>query len=176
MALCRQRRSVRWFVPEVVPEALVERAVAAAAQAPSACNRQPFLYRYFGVPSDAARIAGIALGTSGYAQNVPALVVVLGDLGAYPYERDRHLVYIDASLATMQFMLALESQGLASCPINWPDIEACERQMAWELALPSHIRPVMLVALGYPDPGGGVPFSAKKPVAMLLRRTNHYDG
>jgi nitroreductase len=175
LALCRQRRSVRWFLPQVVPESLVERAVAAAAQAPSACNRQPFLYRYFGQSTDAARIASIALGTAGYAQNIPALVVVLGDLAAYPYERDRHLVYIDAALATMQFMLALETQGLASCPINWPDIESCERKMTEALALPAHIRPILLVALGYPDPVGGVPFSAKKPVDMLLRRDNTYD-
>lgn len=176
LALCRQRRSVRWFLPQTVPDELLRKALAAAAQAPSACNRQPFLFRYFGEPAEAARIAGIALGTAGYAHNVPALVVVLGDLGAYPFERDRHLIYIDAALAAMQFMLALETLGLASCPINWPDIEACERRMDAALGLPRHLRPVMLIALGYPDPTGGVPYSAKKSVATLLRRDNHYDG
>jgi nitroreductase len=165
---------VRWFEQRTVPRQLVEQALAAAAQAPSACNRQPFLFRYFERPEDAQRVAGIAMGTSGYAQNIPALVVVLGDLSCYPEERDRHVPYIDASLAAMQFMLALETLGLASCPINWPDIEYRERLMDRELALPRYLRPVMLIALGYPDPQGGVPFSAKKPVEALLRLENDY--
>ena len=174
MQLCRQRRSVRWFEQRPVPREPVEMALAAAAQAPSACNRQPFLFRYFDRPDDAQRIAGIAMGTTGYAHNIPALVVLLGDLSCYPEERDRHVPYIDASLAAMQFMLALETLGLASCPINWPDIEYRERLMERELALPRHLRPVMLIALGYPDPQGGVPFSAKKPVEALLRLDNDY--
>jgi len=174
LALCRRRRSVRWFEQRPVPRELVLRALDAAVQAPSACNRQPFLYRYFGEPGDAARVAGIAMGTTGYASNVPALVVVLGDLSCYPEERDRHVAYIDASLATMQFMLALETLGLASCPINWPGIEYRERLMDRELDLPAHLRPVMLVAIGYADPAGGVPFSAKKPREALLRERNDY--
>ena len=172
--LCRQRRSVRWFEQRRVPVDLVTKALDAAVQAPSACNRQPFLFRYFDDPADAHRIAAIAMGTTGYAQNVPAIVVLLGDLGCYPEERDRHVAYIDASLAAMQFMLALETLGLASCPINWPDVEQLERAMAEALDLPWHIRPVMLIALGYPDPQGGVPFSAKKPSQSLLRTSNDY--
>ena len=175
LALCRQRRSVRWFEQRAVPREPVLKALQAAAQAPSACNRQPFLFRYFDRPEDAQRIAGIAMGTTGYAGNIPALVVLLGDLGCYPEERDRHVPYIDASLAAMQFMLALETLGLASCPINWPDIEGRERVMDRELALPRHLRPVMLIALGYPDPAGGVPFSAKKSSELLLRSENDYE-
>ena len=174
LALCRQRRSVRWFHPDPVPRDLVMKAVQAAAQAPSACNRQPFVFRYFERAEDARRIAGIAMGTTGYAGQLPALVVVLGDLSCFPHERDRHVPYIDASLATMQLMLALETLGLASCPINWPDVESLERRMQRELGLPSHLRPVMLLALGYPDPQGGVPHSAKKPPQALLRLDDDY--
>jgi nitroreductase len=169
MALCRQRRSVRWFLPEPVPRERVLKAVEAAAQAPSACNRQPFFFRYLEQPADAQRVAAIAMGTTGYAGHLPALIVVVGDLSCFPHERDRHVPYIDASLATMQLMLALETLGLASCPINWPDVEALERRMQRELGLPPHLRPVMLLALGYPDPRGGVPHSAKKPPQSLLR-------
>ena len=174
LGLCRQRRSVRWFEQRRVPSDLVSKALDAAAQAPSACNRQPFLFRYFDDPADAHRIASIAMGTTGYAQNVPAIVVLLGDLSCYPEERDRHVVYIDASLAAMQFMLALETLGISSCPINWPDIEVRERAMAEALDLRWHLRPVMLIALGYPDPQGGVPFSAKKQGESLLRTSNDY--
>lgn len=174
LALCRQRRSVRWFRPAPVARELVLKAVQAAAQAPSACNRQPFLFRYFERAADARRIAAIAMGTAGYADNIPALIVVIGDLSCFPHERDRHVPYIDAALATMQLMLALETLGLASCPINWPDVEALEQRMQRELGLPPHLRPLMLLALGQPDPQGGVPHSAKKPPESLLRLDDDY--
>lgn len=174
LALCRQRRSVRWFLDRPVRGELVLQAMTAAAEAPSACNRQPFLFRYLGDAATATRVAGISMGTTGYAHNIPALVVVLGDLSCCPEERDRHVVYVDAALAAMQFMLALETLGLSSCPINWPDVERLERRMDAALQLPRHIRPVMLIAIGYADPEGGVPCSAKKPADTLLRLDDDY--
>lgn len=96
-------------------------------------------------------------------------MVVVGDLSAYPYERDRHLIYVDASLASMQLMLALETLGLSSCPINWPDIEVMERGMAEVLDLSFHERPIMLISVGYPDPTGNIPFSQKKSSDSMIR-------
>jgi nitroreductase len=174
MSLCRQRRSVRWFRQTPIPRELIDKAVGAAAEAPSACNRQPFLFRLFDEPEQAARIASIAMGTGGYAHQIPALIVVLGDFSSFAHERDRHLPYIDGALASMQLMLALETLGLASCPINWPDVEALEQRMDRALELPRHIRPIMLMAVGYPDPEGGVAHSEKKPVSLLLRTSNDY--
>lgn len=165
--LCQRRRSVRWFLAEPVPQPLLQQAVQAAALAPSACNRQPFMFIQLN-GADAATAAGFAMGTSGFSSQIPTLLVVVGDLSAYPAERDRHVIYIDGALASMQLMLALDTLGLASCPINWPDVEALERKMDAFLRLQPWQRPVMLIAIGYPDPAGGVPFSAKKSVGQLL--------
>lgn len=167
MALCQRRRSVRWFLPDAVPQSLLEEAVQAAALAPSACNRQPFQFIQL-EGADAATVAGFAMGTTGFAQQIPTLLVVLGDLSAYPAERDRHVIYIDGALASMQLMLALDTLGLASCPINWPDVEVLERKMDAYLKLQPWQRPVMLIAIGYPDPTGGIAYSAKKTVGQLL--------
>jgi nitroreductase len=155
-----------------VPEDLIKKALLTALQAPSACNRQPFFFRYFDNPTDAARVASIAMGTTGYAHQIPALLVLLGDWSCFEDERDRHLPYIDGSLAAMQLMLALETLGLASCPINWPDLEPLERKMERELNLPPYIRPIMLIAVGYPDPDGGVAYSAKKSPESVLQKGN----
>jgi nitroreductase len=112
------------------------------------------------------------MGTTGYAHQIQSLVVLLGDWSCFEDERDRHLPYIDGSLAAMQFMLALETLGLASCPINWPDLEPLERKMEHELNLPPYIRPIMLIAVGYPDPDGGVAYSAKKSPESVLQKGN----
>ena len=167
--LCRRRRSVRWYDGRAVPRDLLEQAVEAAAQAPSACNRQPFRFSIFDNPEDAAKVGAITNGTAGFSQNFPCLIVVVGDLSAYPFERDRHLIYVDASLASMQLMLALETLGLSSCPINWPDIEVMERGLAEVLNLSYHERPIMLISVGYPDPKGNIPFSQKKSSDSMIR-------
>ena len=88
--------------------------------------------------------------------------MIVGDLSAYPYEKDRHIIYIDSALAAMQFQLALETLGLASCTINWPDIERHEKIMAQELCLEPYERPTMLLSAGYPEESASVPYSEKK--------------
>lgn len=166
-ALMRRRRSIRWFTDAPVDRDLIDAAVAAAAQAPSACNRQPFRFHFFDQRDDIDRVAAIPMGTRGFAHQIPVLGVLVGRLDAFFDERDRHLIYIDGSLAAMAFMLGLEAQGLASCPLNWPDIDAKERAMANELGLAPYERPIMLFAIGHPDPEGLVAASAKRPVEDL---------
>lgn len=170
-SLFLRRRSVRWYQQKPVELELIRKAVNIATLAPSACNRQPYRFDLLSQPSDAAEIASCAMGTTGFADNIPCLIVVVGDLSCYPAERDRHVVYIDASLAAMQLMLALETLGLSTCPINWPDIEMREALLQRKLGLAYHERPVMLMAVGYAAAEGGVPFSQKKTDELLLRDT-----
>lgn len=169
LELCLQRRSVRWYLDKDVPKDLIYKAVDLATQAPSACNRQPFEFYLFNTKEQAQKIGGLAMGTAGFSHNFNCIMVVVGDLAAYPYERDRHVIYIDGSLAAMQLALALETLGLGSCMINWPDVEHLESKMANELNLKANQRPIMLISIGYPDPNGGIPFSAKKPSTVLIK-------
>jgi nitroreductase len=165
----KRRRSVRWYQDKTVPLDLIEKAVAGASLAPSACNRQPYKFHLTRDPELASEIADIAMGTGGWAHAIPALIVVVGNLSAYPKERDRHVIYIDGALAAMQLMLALDSLGLSSCPINWPDIETLERRMDKALGLEEYERPVMLISVGYAESDGGIPFSDKKSSNVLIK-------
>lgn len=167
--LMQQRRSVRWFTEEPVPTDLVAQAIQMASQAPSACNRQPFFVKMSQVPAQAASIAKLAMGTSGFAENIRCLCVIVGDQSCYEAERDRHVIYVDGGLFAMQLMLALETLGLSSCPINWPDIESLELKIQRRLKLAVFHRPVMLLAVGYADQNGGIPASVKKTSDQLLQ-------
>lgn len=169
LTLFQRRRSVRWFQPVPVPAELIQQAVAAASLAPSACNRQPFQFYLADNPDKAADIAKCAMGTVGFAENFQCVIAVVGDLSAYPEERDRHVIYIDGALAAMQLMLACETLGLSTCPINWPDIEAREQLLAKKLMLEYHQRTVMLLAVGYAEPDGGIAFSQKKTNSILIK-------
>lgn len=166
-ALSRRRRSVRWFLERPVPRELIDQALLAAAEAPSACNRQPYIFRIFDDPELVQRVAALPMGTKGFAHNFPAIAVVVGQLRAYFDPRDRHVIYIDGSLAAMGFMYALETLGLSSCPINWPDIPRREAAMQRLLGLEDDQRPIMLIAFGYPDPEAEVAYSRKRSLERL---------
>lgn len=163
-----RRRSVRWYVQRSVPRDALEMLVDAAAYAPSACNRQPFRFVIADSPPGAVEIAKCAGGTGGFADNLQTVIVVVGDLSAYPEERDRHLIYIDGALASMQLMLSAETMGLSTCPINWPDVRPAERRIEELLDLLGHERVIMLIAVGYGDPEGEVPYSQKKSSSDLV--------
>lgn len=168
--LCEGRRSVRWFENKLVPKDVIDAAIDVATTAPSACNRQPFKFYVFDTPEMAREMGSIPMGTAGFSNNFQAIIVVVGDLSAYPFEKDRHLIYIDTGLAVMQLQLALETQGLGSCTINWPDIERHERLMAEKLDLHGYERPVLLLAIGYPKKESLVPYSAKKNSRDMIER------
>ena len=161
-ALAYRRRSVRWFLPAPVEKEKIDRALRVAGLSPSACNRQPYFFRIYDKRELIQEILRLPGGVGGYASNVPNLAVIVGQLRNFAHERDRHLIYIDSSLAAMSFLFALEAQEIASCCINWPDIAERERQMSSILGLSPDERPIMLIALGYPDPAGMVPHSVKK--------------
>ena len=167
-----RRRSVRWYQDKKVPRELIEKAAAIASFAPSACNRQPYSFHYCDQPDKVTRMASAAGGATGFADNIPAIIAVVGDLSAYPKGRDRHLIYVDGSLAAMQFMLALQTLGLASCSINWPDAEKNEQRIRKVIELEDYERIVMLMAIGYADETGGIPYSQKKPPNLVIKDIN----
>jgi nitroreductase len=167
--LARKRRSVRWFLDQPVPRVLIDQAITLAAQSPSACNRQPFRFLVFDQPELVREVSELPGGTAGYNHNFPSIIVVLGRLRNYFHERDRHLIYIDGSLAAMSFVYAAETLGLSTCCINWPDYPDREKKAREVLKLDPDERPVMFIAVGYPDPEGAVPYSSKKPLPELRR-------
>jgi nitroreductase len=164
-----ERRSVRWFEDRPVAQEIVEQAVEAAGWAPTACNRQPYRFHAFYGVENAGDVARLAGGTAGFDKNIQCLIVVVGDLSNYVEERDRHLIYIDASLAAMQLMLALQALGLSTVPINWPDVEEREIKLQTRLQSAPYERPIMMIGVGYGKPQGKIPYSQKKPVHLMLQ-------
>lgn len=162
LALSHSRQSVRWFEDRTVSRTLVDNAIDVAMQAPSACNRLPYRFLVIDDKELISRVAAIPGGTKGYVHNLVGLVAVVGDLSAYAHSRDRHLIYVDSSLATMSFLFAMQSQGVATCCINWPDSQEADSKMESIFGLKPYERTVMLVAYGYPLSSGMVPGSGKR--------------
>lgn len=167
LALSTQRRSNRWFKNKKIPRDIIDKAMMVARQAPSACNRLPYEFKVFDDPELVKQVVNIPFGTGGYAHQVPAIVVIVGKLDGYFSPRDRHNIYVDSSLAAMSFMFALETLGLSSSVVNWPDFEPLEIKMQKALGLDPSERVIMSIVFGYPDEKGGIPFSQKKSLEVI---------
>jgi nitroreductase len=166
-SLVHRRKSTRVFLKKPVPRDLVDKALEVAAMSPSSCNRQPMHYRIYDEPELCREMAHLPLGTLGFADNIPMICALTGDLSAYFYERDRHSIYVDGCLSAMLFMLALETVGLSSCPLNWAEIDELDRKFENKIGIPKHERAIMFIAIGYPDSKGYVAFSEKKDLDLL---------
>ncbi len=162
------RRSTRWFKQTFVCRTKIKQAIAIASQAPSACNRQPYEFYVVDQQPLLSQVSKLAIGGGGFASNIPCLIAVVGDYSCYEHERDRHVIYIDASLAAMQFMQALPTLDLASCPMNWPELSVVDKKIAGLLKLPTYKKTIMLIAVGEPELDGGIPYSQKKTADQLV--------
>jgi nitroreductase len=174
LSLSMHRRSVRWYTNKKVSRKDIDDALLVARQSPTACNRLPYEFRIFDDPDLVKKVANTPFGTGGYADNIPVIAVLIGKLDSYFSIRDRHAIYVDTSLAAMSFAFALETKGLSSCMINWPDFEPLEHKMQKLLKLRVDERPIMLMAIGYADPDSLVAFSQKKSLTGI-RRYNFED-
>ena len=106
-------------------------------------------------------ISGLAPGARSFAEGIPMIAVIVGDLSAYEYEKDRPAIYVDGSLASMCFILGLEAQGISSCCLNWPDEAHLNSQAKKLLNLKSYQKIIMMLSIGYADEHVKVPFSQK---------------
>ncbi len=167
--LALARKSVRWYKQRPLPRDIIDKAVEVARFAPSACNRQPFEFRVYDDPLMISKIGSLASGASGLYQNYPCLIVLVGRLRAFPKASDRHIIYIDASLAAMSMIFAFETMGIGSCVVNWPDVPDREKAIRTAMGLEPDERVVMMISAGYPDPAGDVCWSERKPVGELRR-------
>lgn len=167
LALAHQRRSVRWFEDRPVPRELIDKALVVGREAPTACNRLPYEFLVFDDADAVQKVASIPFGAGGYGHQIPTVIVVKGRFDSYFSPRDRHVPYVDASLAAMGFMLALETLGLSSSVINWPDFEPLEMKMQKTLGLAPYERVVFLIAVGYPRPDALVASSPKKSLDVM---------
>jgi len=166
-ALAEQRSSTRWFRHKSVPHEKLDKAFRIALQSPSACNRQSFEYKVFDRPETLQQILQPPLGVTGYRDNIPCLVVLIGRHQGYFKESEKNVPYIDASLSAMAFQFALETIGLASCTINWPAIYSEHKRINEIINLDEDEFVITLMAVGYPDPNGKIPYSNKKSIDKI---------
>ncbi|HHV79520.1 MAG TPA: nitroreductase family protein [Firmicutes bacterium] len=146
----RERRSVRSFEQKLIPDAIINRLIEAAVQAPTAGGVEP--WRFFVVLNEKIRtcLSEAAFGQK-FVAAAPCVIVVCG----VPAEaekaygrRGRELYLIqDTAAAVENILLAATALGLGTCWVGAFDEGRAARCLNLD---PSVIRPLAIIPLGYP--------------------------
>jgi len=164
-----QRRSVRRWSDKPVDKSMLRSLVEAALWGPSSCNRQPTKFLFVEDSSKRALLIATATGASGFTEYAPVICVLLNDIRAYTGPCERHLAYIDTSIAAENLALAAHELGLGAVWLNWalPDV-ASEKQVREALGIPPWYAMIGLIALGYPDETASCPPPARREVDEVI--------
>lgn len=166
--LSLSRRSTRNFSNKPVEQALVDKAAQVAQLSPSACNRQPWKLHIYDRREDIDQMLALQNGNRGFGHKVPVLGVMCCDLGTFFDSTERNEPHLDGGLFLMTFILALQSQGVASCCLNWcvnPDKDILAHKTG---NIPSNERILTFLAIGYAEEDTFVPLSARRPLSDVL--------
>lgn len=145
----KERRDIRDFRPEPIPEDILKKILDSAIQSPSAGNIQDWEFILVKNPRTKSLLAEAALDQD-FVAEAPLLIVVCSDLNRVSSsygERGKSLYSVQNSAAAIEnLLLAAWDLGIGSC---W--VGAFREQRVREiLVLPEHIRPLAIIPLGYP--------------------------
>lgn len=157
--ITEKRRSIRAFADRPLEEEKLQRILELTSQAPSAGNLQAHEIYVVTDRQQKQALAKASLGQD-FVAAAPVVLVFCAhperSAGRYG-ERGRLLYSLqDATIACTYAMLAVTDLGLATVWVGAFGDEAVSRA----IALPSHLRPVALLPIGY---------GAEQPVATPRR-------
>jgi nitroreductase len=143
LEVIRRRRSVRQYTTQPLDDSQIRLLLEAAMCAPSANDNRPW---HFVVVRDAALRAelGRVHQWAGMAAQAPVVFVICGD-----EQRSDHWVE-DTSAATENLLLQATNMGLGGVWIGIYPRSPREDYVRSVMGLPTHLRVLCLVPLGYP--------------------------
>ena len=156
----RTRRAVRAFGDDPVSVSDIRRIIAAARWASSAGNLR--IHRFF-VTRDQARIELVSAIGPGFYGRPPALIVICTNLEASRaagMHDDKEEIRIDVGTAAMNMQLMAHALGLGTTVVT----SVSRSGLAAALELPSHMRPELILQLGYAAPQAGPSFGTGKRI------------
>lgn len=151
------RRAVRKYLPEGIPDSVVEELIDLARHAPSSLNGQP--WHFIVVKNDVTKKQLVDIKNkycppekqnykADFLQKAPVVIVVCVDKKT-SYNREVE----NGVLATANIILGAYSKGLGSVYMSAysKDAPRTSEEIRRILAIPSNIDPITIIPLGYPD-------------------------
>jgi len=152
LKVIKERRSVRTYDDRKVSKEMMERLIEAGQWAPSPSNVQS--WRFVAVQED-GQLATLKTLSPGFPKQATAAIVICSDerdVQSFAGTSAQILVAEEAAMAGQNMLLMAHALGLGACAVA----SFSETGIRALLELPDHIRPILVVALGFPK---------KQPVA-----------
>jgi len=143
MKAIRDRRSIRKYKTDPVPDRDIEYVLEAARLAPSWGNRQ--CWRYIVVTDEASKKR---ITQRDWAAQAPVVIVGCADPIKAGNKDGKPYYMLDMGSSMEHLMLAATERGLGTC---WIGGQFDEKTVREALNIPENIRVVALTPLGYPD-------------------------
>ena len=143
----KNRKSVRSYKPDRVPEDVLLRIMEAARLAPSWANKQCWRYVIVDDPGLISRVAPGMVKSFG----APLMIVLCADPAQSGQREGKDYYLVDAAISMEHLVLAASAEGLGTCWVAGRLEEAVIRQA---LGVPDNLRVVAITPLGYPAEGG----------------------
>ncbi|MFQ6073912.1 MAG: nitroreductase family protein [Candidatus Bathyarchaeia archaeon] len=149
--MVKTRRSIRRYKPDPVSDEIIRQLIDAARHAPSADDIQPWEFivvRDKQVKEELSKTHA----WSRFVKDAPVCIVALGNERLSP-----SYFAIDTTCAIQNLLLASHSLGLGACWVAVYDLHnpSYERHVRTVLNVPSHLRVVAMIPVGYPDEKAG---------------------
>jgi FMN reductase [NAD(P)H] len=177
------RRVVRRYTEQDVPDSLLDALLAAAQSAPAKSDLQQYSVV---VMRDRPRIKQIAdwIGTMDWIATAPVFLIWCGDMRRGQRLCDMHGMphannnldtflntAVDCSLAMGAFMAAAEAVGLGTCPISY--VRSHIERVSPLLGLPAGVYPVAGLTVGWPV--FRRPTSMRLPPTVVVHKERYDD-
>jgi len=139
------RRSIREYTAQLVPDDAIRELLAAAMNAPSASNQQPW---QFVVVTERKQLDALvtALPYGQMLKRAPLAIAVCGDM---QLQGEEYWVQ-DCSAATQNLLLAAHVKGLGAVWLGVYPRSDRVAEVGKTLNLPAHVISLCVVSIGYP--------------------------
>ena len=139
-----------------------------ARLAPSACNRQPWVFVVIDDLCDASlRSAVIDSYNREWVKSAPAYIIACGNHDeAWHRQADgKDHTDVDLSIAIEHICLAAADHGLGTCWVCNFDVE----KIISALNIPSHIEPIAIIPIGYPADDATIAPKVRKNIDEIVK-------
>jgi len=168
LGFVQARHSVRSFMAGPRPDAEIQRAVLAAREVPSSCNRQTCHVHAYTDPDLLKRVRKMQAGNRTFGHQLSGILVVTSDLGAWETIGERYQPWIDGGLFAMTLAYALHAEGLGTCMLNWSVEHQQDRKLRQLMGLEENQLIVVLIGIGWMPEEFSVCASQRLPVSEIL--------
>lgn len=156
----KSRTSVRNFSKEEILDSEIFKAVDIAKFTPSVCNRQSWKVHYFKDEKTKLKLLNLQGGNAGFTDSINKLLIITTDVSRFT-KLESNQIFIDGGLFSMNILLSLHSQGIASCCLNTCVPYLIEKKIKSIGDIPECERLIMMIGIGKFKPDFEVAISDK---------------